>query len=107
MEALETRSTQHSSEEPEPLRLLRTALGGGDWETARSAAELVAFASLPASAEGLQARAEALQELLNAARAGRAHLADSLARVSAARRFQGAAISLADDRQNLVDSTEI
>jgi hypothetical protein len=46
---------------------------------------------LPASAEGLKARAEALAELLNTARAGRAHLADSVSRVNAARRFQGSA----------------
>jgi hypothetical protein len=97
---------QHSSEEPEPLRVLRTALGSGDWELARAAAELAAGGSLPDSAEGLKARAEILGELLNAARAGRAHLVDSLARVRAATRFQDEAVFQADDRQNLVDSAE-
>jgi hypothetical protein len=93
----------HSSEEPEPIRLLRTAIGSGDWDLARSAVTLVAFGSLPDSAEELKARAEVLRELLNAARAGRAHLVDSLARVSAAKRFQGA-IFQDDERQNLADS---
>jgi hypothetical protein len=60
---------------------------------------------LPASAEELKEHAMALQELLNTARAGRAHLVDSLTRVSAARHFQGAAGLQEDERQNLVDST--
>lgn len=81
----------HSSEEPERFRVLRTAIGGGDWELARASAEEMAAERLPATAEGLKARAEALSELLNAARAGRAHLVDSLLRVNAARRFQGSA----------------
>jgi hypothetical protein len=81
----------HRSEEPERLRVLRTAIGGGDWELARAAAEEIAAERLPASAEGLKARAETLTELLNAARAGRAHLVDSFSRVNAARRFQGSA----------------
>ena len=101
-------SAPHNSEEAEPLRLLRTAIAGGDWELARSAAALVAAGSLPASAEGLKRHVDALVEILNAARAGRAHLADSLARVSAATRFQGAGeASGSDDCQNLVDSTDL
>ena len=101
------KSPPHNSEEPEALRLLRTAIGSGDWELARTSAERMAVDPLPGSAEGLKTHAETLRELLNAARAGRAHLADSLARVTAAKRFQGAAASQADDCQNLVDSTEI
>ena len=81
----------HSSEQPERLRVLRTAIRGGDWELARASAEEMAAERLPATAEGLKARADALAELLNAARAGRAHLVDSLSRVNAARRFQGSA----------------
>jgi len=96
----------HRSEEPEPLRVLRTAIGGGDWELARATAEEMAAERLPATAEGLKARAEALAELLNAARAGRAHLVDSLSRVNAARSFQGSAEFQATERQNFVDSTE-
>jgi hypothetical protein len=61
---------------------------------------------LPASAEELKKHAQALQELLNTAQAGRAHLVDSLGRVSAARHFQGSAELQDVDRQNLVDSTE-
>jgi hypothetical protein len=98
---------QHSSEEAEPLQLLRTAVAGGDWELARSAATLVAAGSLPASAEGLKRHVDALVEILNAARAGRAHLVDSLTRVTAATRFQDAGEACeSDDCQNLVDSTD-
>jgi len=100
-------SAPHRSEETEPLRLLRTAIAGGDWELARSAATLVAAESVPTSVEGLKRHAEALHEVLNAARAGRAHLVDSLARVTAATRFQGAGEAFeSDERQNLVDSTD-
>lgn len=84
---------------------MRAAIGGRDWQQARTAAELMAAGPLPASAEELKARAEALGELLNAARAGRAHLVDSLARVRAARRFQGTADRFGpEERQNFVDS---
>ena len=100
-------SRLHSSEEQEPLRLLRTAIGSGDWDLARASAELLAGERLPASAEGLKAHAEALGELLNSARAGRAHLVDSFARVRAATRFQCAGDRFqTDERQNLVDSTD-
>jgi hypothetical protein len=98
-------SLQHSSEEPESLRVLRSAIGGGDWELARAAAERMAAEPLPTSAEELKQHAVALQELLNTARAGRAHLVDSVTRVSAARRFQGSAEFQDAERQNLVDST--
>ena len=94
------------SEEPERLRTLRTAIGAGDWDLARASVEEMAAERLPGSAEELKARAEALTGLLNAARAGRAHLVDSLSRVSAARRFQSSAAFQATERQNLVDSTE-
>jgi len=101
------KSAPHNSEETEPLRLLRSAIAGGDWELARASAGLLADERLPASAEGLKERVEALRELLNAARAGREHLAGSLARVSAAKRFQsGGDWFGTDERQNLVDSTD-
>ena len=82
------KSLPHNSKEQDPLQILRKAIGSGDWELARSASERLASAAAPDSAEGLKAQVETLVELLNAARAGRAHLADSLSRVNAARRFQ-------------------
>jgi hypothetical protein len=100
------KSLPHNSEEQDPLQLLRTAIGSGDWELARSAAERLASTAAPDSADGLKAQVDVLIELLNVARAKRAHLADSLTRVTAAQRFQGTAILQGDDRQNLVDSTE-
>jgi predicted ATPase len=106
MEAQAHRSLRPSSEHPEALRLLRTAIGGGDWELARSAAELVAGSAIPHTAEALQERMRILSDLLNGARAGRAHLADSLARVSAAKRFQEAAASALRERQNFAETTE-
>jgi hypothetical protein len=78
----------HSSEEPEALHLLRTAISGGDWELARSAVELVAGCAAPTSLEETRDRLDALTTVLNAARAGRAHLVDSAVRVTAAKRFQ-------------------
>jgi hypothetical protein len=103
MQAQAHRSPPPSSEEPEALRLLRAAIGGGDWELARSAAELAADGAMPYSAEALQERAGILSGLLNAARAKRAHLVDSLTRVNAAKRFQDGAS--ASERQNFAETT--
>jgi hypothetical protein len=97
----------HSSEETHAIRLLRSAIASGDWDLARASAELLAREQAPPSAADLKALVEVLAELLKAARAGRAHLADSLARVTAASRFHGAGDPLQPgDRQNLVDSTD-
>lgn len=81
--------------------MLRIAIASGDWETARSATELLGAAPLPPAAPDLGDRVAALLGLLNAARAARAHLAMSLARVEAASRFQ----EPSPERQNLVDTT--
>jgi hypothetical protein len=106
MQAQAHRSLQPSSEHPEALGLLHTAIGGGDWELARSAAELVAGSAIPHTAEALQERLRILSGMLNGARAGRAHLGDSLARVTAAKRFQDAAASAFRERQNFAETTE-
>jgi hypothetical protein len=105
MEAQAARFRPHNSDEPEAIRLLRTAISGGDWELARSSAELVAGGAVPATAEALQERCRILSDLLNAARAKRAHLVDAQARVNAAKRFQDAAGN-AWERQNFAETAE-
>ena len=93
--------------DPEPaIARLRRAIEAGDWPLARSVAQQLAGDPMPEDAEALARRLRQLGELLSAARASRAQLADSLARVRAAVRFGDASAALFP-RQNLVEPLDI
>jgi hypothetical protein len=92
------RSLPHLSDSDLLLDLER-AIERDDWDMARAAAERLGSDPAPETAAALMARAAELNRLVIAARARRAHLAASLARVQAANRFTASAA----DRQNLAD----